>query len=190
MDTNFEPTIWAEDKLPQEAASYGQCEICTQKSRIIWGEGNPQAPIVIILDNPGAREDSDGLEFICGTRQTLQNALHQVGIAADNVYLTYLLKCRPLRKYNKDEVRAFSRPYLIKQIELMRPQFIVCLGDVVTRTMFEDESTSVKALRGEYHSILGIPCILSYHPLAVRRRPNLMRIFLDDLNMLAQGFLS
>ena len=145
---------------------------------------------MIILDNPGAREDSDGLEYICGTRQTLQNALHRVNIAAENVYLTYLLKCRPLRKYDKVGVRAFSRPFLIEQIKKISPQYIVCLGDVVTQTMFDDEGGSVKAKRGRWHTILGIPCVVSYHPLAVRRRPNLMNIFLEDFNMLAREFTS
>lgn len=55
MDPNFTPLILPEDKAPSEATSYLQCEVCTPKSRIIWGEGSPNAPVFIILDNPGAR---------------------------------------------------------------------------------------------------------------------------------------
>ena len=187
MNPCFESAIWREDdKLPEEAAFYKQCEICTQKSRVIWGEGNPKAAILIILDNPGAREDKDGNEYVCGTRQTLQAALYQADLSADDVYLTYLLKCRPLRKYNKDEVRAFSKPFLIRQINMMQPKFIVCLGDVVARTMFDDKDAHVKDLRGRWHVVLGYPCVVSYHPLAIRRRPNLMRQFVEDWNMLAK----
>ena len=184
MNSCFESVIWPENKLPEEAADYKQCEICTQKSRVIWGEGNPKASILVILDNPGAREDKDGNEYVCGTRQTLQAVLHQVNLTADDIYLTYLLKCRPLRKYNKEEVRAFSKPFLIRQIETMQPKFIVCLGDVVTQTMFDDKDAHVKNLRGLWHVVLGYPCMVSYHPLAVRRRPNLMRQFMEDWNML------
>ena len=186
MDACFEPAIWPEDKFPEEAGRYQQCELCTQKSRVIWGEGNPEAPVFVILDNPGAREDKDGNEYVCATRQTLQTALHQATLAADDIYLTYLLKCRPLRRYNKEEVRAFSKPFLIRQIERMQPKFIVCLGDVVTQTMFNDKDACVKKLRGLWHVILGYPCMVSYHPLAVRRRPNLMHQFMEDWNMLAQ----
>lgn len=186
MDSCFEPAIWPEDKFPKEAAGYRQCEICTQKSRLIWGEGNPEASILVILDNPGAREDKDGNEYVCPTRQTLQTALHRANFAADDIYLTYLLKCRPLRRYNKEEVRAFSMPFLIRQIEGMQPRFIVCLGDVVTQTMFNNKDARVKNLRGLWHAVLGHPCMVSYHPLAVRRRPNLMRPFMEDWNMLAQ----
>lgn len=186
MDACFEPTLWPEDQVPEEAESYRQCEICTQKSRVIWGEGNPKAPILIIVDNPGAREDKDGNEYICGTRHTLQAAVHQANLAAEDIYLTYLLKCRPLRRYNKEEVRAFSKPFLIRQIETMRPKFIVCLGDVVTQTMFDDQDACVKNLRGAWHEVLRYPCMVSYHPLAVRRRPNLMPRFMEDWNRLAR----
>lgn len=150
------------------------------------GEGNPTAPIFVILDNPGAREDKDGNEYVCPTRQTLQTALHQANLAADDIYLTYLLKCRPLRRYNKEEARAFGKPFLIRQIERAQPKFIVCLGDVVTQAMFNDRDACVKNLRGSWHTVLGYPCMVSYHPLAVRRRPNLMRQFMEDWNMLAQ----
>lgn len=186
MGSRFEPVIWPEDQFPEDADNYRQCEICTQKSRIIWGEGNPKASILVILDNPGAREDKDGNEYICGTRHTLQTALHQANLAADNIYLTYLLKCRPMRRYNKEEARDFSKAFLIRQIEKMRPRFIVCLGDVVTQTMFNDKAACVKNLRGAWHEILGYPCMVSYHPLAVRRRPNLMSMFMEDWNMLAE----
>ena len=186
MDSKFEPIIWPEDNLPQEAEIYKQCEICTDKSRIIWGEGNPLAPVMVILDNPGAREDKEGNAYVCGTRQTLQRALHQVNLVPDDIYATYLLKCRPLRRYNKEAVRAFSKPFLIQQITLMQPKFIVCLGDTVAQVMFDDKDAHVKDLRGAWHTMLEYPCVVSYHPLAVRRRPNLIRQFLEDWDMLAQ----
>ena len=185
MNLCFEPTIWPEDNPPEEAADYKQCEICTPKSRPIWGEGNPKAPVVIILDNPGAREDKTGNEYICGTRQTLQAALLQSNLPAEKIYLTYLLKCRPLRQYNKEAVRAFSKPFLVRHIKGMNPKFLVCLGDVVVQTMFDNKDAHVKSLRGAWHTVLGYPCMVSYHPLAVRRRPNLMPQFLEDWKQLA-----
>jgi DNA polymerase len=180
--------MWPEDKLPEEAAAYGNCEICTPRSRMIWGEGNPRASIAVILDNPGAREDKEGNEYICGTRQTLQEALHHINLSAEDVYLTYLLKCRPLKRYNKEAARAFSKPFLVRQIDTIKPKYIVCLGETVVQTMFESSDAHVKDLRGIWHNVLGYPCIVSYHPLAVRRRPNLMRQFMEDWSMLAQRF--
>jgi DNA polymerase len=184
VDSGFVPAIWPEDKMPSDAAAYEQCEICTPRSRVIWGEGNPRAPVTAIVDNPGAREDREGKSYVCGTRQTLQEALHHVGLSPENVYLTYLLKCRPLQRYNKEAARAFSKPFLVQQIYAMQPKFIVCLGEIVVQTMLGSQDAHVKDLRGSWHYILGVPCIITYHPLAVRRRPNLMPMFLDDWSML------
>lgn len=187
MDSNFLAKIWTEDKMPLEAAGYERCEVCTGKSRVIWGEGNPKAPIIIILDNPGARENK-GNEYVCGTRQTLQEAIGRVDLKSDNIYITYLLKCRPLRKYDKDRARQFSMPYLIQQIKTIQPKLIVCLGDTVAQAMFGDSEAHVKDLRGSWHIIMGYPTLVSYHPLAVRRRPNLMNHFIQDLEMLAHRY--
>lgn len=82
MNSFFTPVAWQEDKIPKEASSYDQCEVCSQGSRIVWGEGNPKASIAIILDNPGAREDKEGSAYVCGTRQTLQKELHEVNLTA------------------------------------------------------------------------------------------------------------
>lgn len=175
--------------MPEGAAGYLRCEICTPRSRVVWGEGNPGAPIAVILDNPGAREDREGNAYVCGTRQTLQAALHGAHLAAKDVYLTYLLKCRPLRAYDKEAARAFSKPFLIRQIDAMQPRCVVCLGDTVVQALFDDRDAHVKDLRGRWHAVLGHPCAVSYHPLAVRRRPNLMRQFLEDWRMVARFFL-
>ncbi|MGB4311460.1 MAG: uracil-DNA glycosylase [Natronincolaceae bacterium] len=190
MDSNFTPIIWPEDKAPVEAVDYKQCEVCTQKSRVIWGEGNPKAPIVVVLDNPGAREDKEGREYVCGTRQTLQTAIYRVGLDVNNVYITYLLKCRPLRQYDKVRARAFSKPFLIQQIKKMQPEFVVYLGDVVVQSVFDDNEAHVKNLRGAWHTIMGYPSVVSYHPLAVRRRPNLTSRFMEDWEMLSRRFFS
>lgn len=71
--------------LPEEQAPDGieHCEICElskQRNRVIWGEGNPKAPLMMILDNPGAREDREGNSFLCGTRETLQYGMREAGI--------------------------------------------------------------------------------------------------------------
>lgn len=190
MNSDFTYLILPEDKAPAEANEYKQCEVYKQNPRIVWGEGNPKAPIVIILDNPGAREDKDGKEYVCGTRQTLQEAIYEADLDIKDIYITYLLKCRPLRRYNKERARAFSKPFLVRQIKNMQPKFIVCLGDVVVQSIFDYKDANVKDLRGSWHMVMGYPTLVSYHPLAVRRRPNLRKYFIKDWKMLAQRFLN
>ena len=188
MNINFTPSIWPEDTMPPYAKKYIECEVCSPKSRIIWGEGNPKALIVVILDNPGAREDKEGNEYVCGTRVTLQSAISQVNLTRNDIYITYLLKCRPLRSYNKEKARAFSKTFLEQQIAAINPKFIVCLGDTVVQWMFNDNEAHVKNLRGQWHNLMGCRTIVSYHPLAVRRRPNLMNQFMEDWLMLSKKY--
>lgn len=188
INSNFTPKSWSEEKTPAIAINYAECEVCTPKSRIIWGEGNPKAPIVVILDNPGAREDKEGKEFVCGTRVALQTAINNVNLTENDVYITYLLKCRPLRSYDKERARTFSKPFLEQQIREIKPKFIVCLGDTVVQWMFDDREAHVKDLRGRWHYLLGCNTMVSYHPLAVRRRPNLMKQFMEDWTMLSECF--
>ena len=186
--SSFTPIIWQED-IPSsvDAENYKECEVCTAKSRVIWGEGNPDAPVFIILDNPGERENKDGHEYLCGTRETLQMGLYESGIPLDEVYLTYILKCRPRRAYDKDRARAFSMPFIIRQIEMAKPKFLVCLGNVAVQCMFDDKDVNVKGLREDWQNLMGHPTIISYHPLAVRRRPNLLNYFLEGFQLLAEA---
>lgn len=184
---DFSPIILPLDNPPPEAESYKNCEICTEKSPIIWGEGNPKAPIIIVLDNPGKRIDKEGNEYVCGTRQTLQSAVFHANFTLNDIYVTYLLKCSPIKKYNKDEVRAFSKPFLIKQIKASSAKYLVFLGDTVIKSLYS-ENTDVKSLRGTWQKYLGLPVMVSYHPLAVRRRPNLLNIFMKDWIMLANRY--
>jgi uracil-DNA glycosylase family 4 len=190
MDSNFAPIILPEDQIPPEAKDYKKCEVYTQNPYIIWGEGNPKAPIVTILDNPGERKDKNNKEYVCGTRQTLQKAIHQVDLDIKDIYITYLLKCRPLRRYDKEKARSFSKPFLIQQIKKIHPKFIVYLGDTVVQSIFDSKEAHVKDLRGKWHTIMGYPSIVSYHPLAVRRRPNLIKHFIEDWRMLSLRFVN
>ncbi|HZK21592.1 MAG TPA: uracil-DNA glycosylase [Oscillospiraceae bacterium] len=168
--------------------SYIECEVCTEKSPIIWGEGNPLAPIAIILDNPGTRINKEGNEYVCPTRQTLQKAIYDAGLKSEDIYVTYLLKCRPRRSYDKQKARLFSMPYLTKQIKVLNPKLLMFLGDTAVRSVLNDNDASVKELRGMWHNIMERPSIISYHPLAVIRRPNLKNNFTQDFALLAHRF--
>lgn len=78
--------ILPEEQAPEGAEHCELCELAKQRTRVIWGEGNPRASLMMMLDNPGAREDREGNSFVCGTRETLQLGLREAGIAVDDVY--------------------------------------------------------------------------------------------------------
>src|SRR5690625_3973647 len=111
---------WPEHAMPEgvelDCGSFG----LAGHGRLVWGEGNPNASLMLVLDNPGAREDRHGVPFVCGTRQTLQAAAHEAGLDLNALYVTYLVKCRALRAYDKPKARRIGLRYLQQQLATMK----------------------------------------------------------------------
>src|SRR5699024_9383666 len=118
--------------------------------------------------------------------QTLQEAAHEVGLREQHIYLTYVLKRRPRRKYNKERTRAICMEHVGQQLKEKQPSLIFCLGNVAVQNFFQDEKAEVKTLRGKVHHVHGYRTLVAYHPLAIRRRPNLRTGFLDDWRFVAE----
>lgn len=186
--TDFCPVSWPEEPTPANCKDCKECGLYEHGSRMVWGEGNPDAPIMIILDNPGLREDREGNEFICGTRQTLQRVASDVGLNMDDLYVTYILKRKPTRSYEKEQTRETCMIHLNQQLQVKQPPFIVCLGNVAVQSFFQNPDVDVKTLRGSIHDVNGYQTAVAYHPLAVRRRPNLWPLFLEDWQYVAKQY--
>jgi uracil-DNA glycosylase family 4 len=186
--SNFCPVLWSEEPTPVNQQDCRDCGLYKQGSRMIWGEGNPNAPIMIILDNPGGREDHEGNSMVCGTRQTLQQVASEAGLKKDELYVTFILKRKPVRAYDKEKVRQICMMHLRQQIQEKKPSLILCLGNVAVQSFFQDPDAEVKTLRGNWHTIQGCQTAVAYHPLAVRRRPNLHSLFLSDLQFVADRY--
>lgn len=184
--SNFCASLWPEDPTPEDQKNCCECGLDRHGSRMVWGEGNPQAPIMILLDNPGAREDREGKPFVCGTRQALQQATNQVGLTVDDLYVTYILKRKPTRAYDKDKTRFICMRHLTHQLLVTQPKIIVCLGNIAVQSFFRNQEADVKSLRGKIHDVRGYQTTVAYHPLAIRRRPNLLPLFLEDWQLVAE----
>ncbi|MCR2823693.1 uracil-DNA glycosylase [Lederbergia panacisoli] len=185
---NFCPERWPEILTPESYIDCKDCGLYKQGSRMVWGEGNPNASIMVILDNPGAREDKEGNPTICGTRQTLQKAAHEVGLQMVDLYVTYILKRRPVRKYEKEQTRKICMLHLEEQLLSAKPSLVFCMGNVAVQSFFKSADAEVKSLRGIWHNIQGYNTAVAYHPLAVRRRPNLWASFLQDWKLVAEQY--
>lgn len=182
----FCPQVWPEDPTPESQMDCQCCGLYQQGSRMVWGEGNPHAPILIVLDNPGAREDKEGNSMVCGTRQTLQQVAHESGLSQEQIYVTYILKRRPTRKYDKEQVRSICIRHLEEQLTKQKPAVIICLGNIAVQSFFQNPEADVKSLRGSWHEVRGYPTTAAYHPLAVRRRPNLLESLKEDFNFVSK----
>lgn len=173
-------TLWPETPRPDHEISCDHCELAHQSAIVHWGEGNPRAPVWILLDNPGSRLDKNGQPSVCGTRQTLYQAATASGFHPSDLYLTFVVRRRPVRHYDKEVERALCINNFWRQIQHRQPSWLLCLGDVALCSFMNQPTLSVKAARQHWWVRDGVTVSASYHPLAVRRRPPLLLLFQQD----------
>lgn len=138
---------------------------------LVFGEGAPDADLMIVGEAPGEDEDLSGRPFVGRAGQLLDKVLASVEIERDDVYITNLVKRRPPANRNpRPEEIAASVPLLLEQIKLVRPQVIVPLGNVPTQ-WFLDTKEGITKLRGRWADWHGVRVLPLYHPAYLLRNP-------------------
>jgi len=150
----------------------------------VFGVGNPQADLMIIGEAPGADEDRKGEPFVGRAGQLLNKILEAVGFQREDVYIANILKSRPPgnRDPEPEEVQAHI-PILYKQIALIQPKLLLCVGKTAGNSLLGKRS-SLAALRGKFHDFYGLPVMATYHPAALLRNPQWKRPTWDDVKLL------
>ncbi len=156
----------------------------TQRIKPVFGSGPDDADLMIIGEAPGADEDRTGEPFVGRAGQLLTKILSAVGLDRDRVYITNILKSRPPgnRDPEPDEI-AGHMPILLKQIVLVRPKVILCVGKTAGNS-FLGRKSSLGALRDKEHSYDGIPLFVTYHPAALLRNEQWKRPTWEDVQMM------
>jgi len=158
------------------------CELSKSRHKVVFGEGNPNARLMFVGEGPGATEDNTGRPFVGRAgellKRMIENVLH---LRRDEVYIANIVKCRPPKNRVPTPTEAFTcRPYLLKQIELIRPQIIMTLGTTAYRYLSNDE-TPISRVRGHIirkESYLLIP---TFHPSYLLRNPSAKKEAFEDL---------
>jgi len=161
-----------------------QCPLGATRTNFVFGSGNPNADIMVVGEAPGADEDEQGLPFVGRAGQLLTKILESVEMPREQVYICNILKCRPPnnRKPLASETDQ-CEPYLWKQIELIKPKFILALGLTAANTLLKNKE-SMTALRGKVHDYQGISTIVTYHPAALLRNPDWKKHTWEDVKFL------
>ena len=148
-----------------------RCKLHKGRTKIVFGDGHPNAKLVFIGEGPGRDEDLQGLPFVGRAGKLLTRMIEAMGLKRSDVYICNVVKCRPPenRAPEKDEVAACS-PFLIRQIDLISPQVIVTLGSIATQTVLETVS-GISGLRGRWQEFRGIKLMPTYHPAYLLRNP-------------------
>lgn len=150
----------------------------------VFGVGNPMADLMVIGEAPGADEDQKGEPFVGRAGQLLDKILKAIGFERGDVYIANILKSRPPQNRNPTPVEVEAHlPVLLKQILLIQPRLILCVGRTAGTSLLGIES-SLSALRGRFHDFCGIPVVVTYHPAALLRNPNWKPATWEDVKML------
>jgi uracil-DNA glycosylase family 4 len=160
-----------------------RCPLYTTAKNGVPGEGNSKAQVVIVGEAPGANEDETGLPFVGAAGGLLTKILESVKLSREEVFITNVVKHRPPGNRNPqpDEVEACA-PYLIRQLELIKPKVIIAFGNFAAQTLLNTKD-GIGKLRGAVHTYHGTPLVVTYHPAALLRNPNWKRPTWEDVKL-------
>ncbi len=161
---------WAQ--LKAAVAGCTACALARTRNRTVFGGGDEAGAWMFVGEGPGADEDARGEPFVGPAGRLLDSMLASIALTRDaDVYIANIVKCRPPGNRNPEPGEAgCCRPYLQRQVELLRPRLIVALGKVAAVNLL-GRDTTISALRGQVHSYRGVPFILTYHPAYLLRNP-------------------
>lgn len=186
------PSPGQEDRaaaLARLAAQVARCRRCAElvqnRTQTVFGVGNPDAQLVFIGEAPGADEDRLGEPFVGAAGQLLTDMIEKgMGLRRADVYIMNILRCRPPgNRTPLPEEAENCRPFLEKQLAIVQPKYICCLGACAAQNLL-GTTESISRLRGKVHSYQGIPVVCTYHPAYLLRTPAAKRQTWEDLKLL------
>ncbi len=168
--------------LAGQLAGCTACRLCETRSNVVFGQGVPGAPVLLVGEGPGQQEDEQGLPFVGRSGQLLDKMLGLAGLSRqENVYIANMVKCRPPqnRDPSPDELEA-CLPYLRQQVRLLKPKILVCLGRVAAQRIISP-GFKVTQQHGQYFERGGMLLMGTFHPAALLRNPNQKPQAMQDL---------
>ncbi|MFO7640393.1 MAG: uracil-DNA glycosylase [Candidatus Competibacteraceae bacterium] len=173
------------EELTAEARQCQACGLCATRTQVVFGVGDRRADWLIVGEAPGADEDRQGEPFVGRAGKLLDPMLQAIGLQREQVYIANILKCRPPDNREPTPAEAAScRPFLHRQIDLIRPRIILAVGRVAAQNLLETE-TPIGKLRGRVHTFspARLPLVVTYHPAYLLRSPREKRKSWDDLRL-------
>jgi len=194
-----EPALFQEEKEDWEKSSSldefeklvcncTKCRLHQGRNKFVFGTGNPNADVLVIGEGPGAEEDKQGLPFVGRAGKLLTDMLKAIKFEREEVYIGNIVKCRPPenRTPMQDEMDT-CLPYLKKQVELIKPKLILCLGLTAAKGLLKKRE-SLGQLRKSVFEYERAKVIVSYHPAALLRNPHWKKDSWEDLKKFRKMF--
>jgi uracil-DNA glycosylase len=158
-------------KIREDIGDCTRCRLHKKRNHIVFADGNPKADLVFVGEGPGADEDATGIPFVGRAGKLLTQMIEAMGLQRKDVYICNVVKCRPPenRQPEPDEVTTCS-PYLVRQLEVVNPKVIVCLGATAAKTLLETDM-GISKFRGQWLDFRGKKLLATYHPAYLLRNP-------------------
>jgi uracil-DNA glycosylase len=166
----------------EELGDCTRCKLYKGRKNIVFGEGNPGAVLVFVGEGPGQEEDQQGRPFVGAAGQLLTDIIVKgMKLKREDVYICNIVKCRPPNNRNPepDEIEA-CEPFLIKQLQAIKPKVIVGLGNVAVKTLLKTKE-GITSLRGSWKTYQGIPLMPTFHPAYLLRTPGDKKLVWEDI---------
>ena len=181
------------DQLQKYYNKIKNCMICPlgkSRKNFVFGVGNPNSDIVFVGEAPGKNEDLLGEPFVGRGGKLLDKILAAINLSRDKVFILNVLKCRPPenRDPKSDEIEK-CEPYLKKQLKIIKPKLIVTLGRISAMTLLKTKD-SLGNMRNKIHKYENIDLLVTYHPAALLRNPNLKGAAWEDFKFIKKEYLN
>jgi DNA polymerase len=159
-------------KVREDLGDCKRCKLHKARKNIVFADGNPKADLVFVGESPGADEDAQGLPFVGRAGKLLTQMIEAMGLRRQDTYICNVVKCRPPenRLPEKDEIAECS-PFLLRQLEVIHPKVIVCLGACAAQTLLET-NRGISQFRGQWLDFRGSKLMATYHPAYLLRNPS------------------
>lgn len=171
--------------LQQQVAGCTRCnELASTRTQTVFGVGNPQSKLCFLGEAPGADEDKTGIPFVGRGGQLLTKIIEACKLKREDIYILNMLKCRPPGNRNPlPHELSNCRGFLESQLDLIRPEFICCLGAVASQNLL-GTTVSIGRLRGKVHMFRGVKVVCTYHPAFLLRSPSFKKETWEDMKLL------
>lgn len=169
-------------ELERKAKNCKKCKLHEYRTQVVFGVGNPEAELMFVGEAPGYNEDVQGEPFVGAAGKLLDRILlEEASLTRKEVYITNVVKCRPPNNRNPEEDEIIAcNPYLLKQIEIIKPKVICALGNFAAKTLL-GKNDGISKIRGKIFYAHQAKVIPTYHPAAILRNPNLIDVFKEDI---------
>lgn len=173
------------EKLREECLTCEKCELCAGRKNVVFGVGNPQAKVMFVGEGPGEQEDIQGEPFVGKSGQLLDKYLELMNLdRKENIYIANIVKCRPPHNRDpKSEEQDACILYLRRQVKLIQPKIIVCLGRIAAQKLISPDFR-VTSQHGQFTEKGGLLFMGTFHPSALLRNPANKPAALSDFQAL------